>query len=72
MIYDGVRIVKIVSTKKARLWSDWYKDLVGQEFEVLMYDMIAAEYTVKHGDKFYRLPDEDVEVVSDTSQPKGI
>lgn len=37
-----------------------------------MYDMIAAEYTVKHGDRFHRIPDGDVETVRDTSQPRGI
>jgi hypothetical protein len=65
-IRTGQRIIRIKSTRAARKYGNWYKDLLGQEFDVLMYSMTEAEYTVKHGEDLKILPDEDIEIISDT------
>ena len=67
MFYEGERIIKIVNTRNAIKYGDWYKDLIGKEFVALKLDMRCAEYTVKYNDEFCILPMEDVEIVSDTS-----
>jgi hypothetical protein len=71
MIMSGQRIIKIVSTANARKYGNWYKDLLDKEFDVIQYDICAAEYTVKYGeDTLLQLPDEDVTIVKDTSSPQ--
>lgn len=67
-IRTGRRIIRIKSTTAVRKYGHWYKDLLGTEFDVLMYSICEAEYTVKHGEDFKRLPVEDVEIVSDTKE----
>jgi len=69
---NGKRIIRIKSTKAARKYGHWYKDLLGTEFEACAYSICEAEYTVKHGEDFKILPDEDVEFVSDTSTNRGL
>jgi hypothetical protein len=68
LIQNGERIVKIKSTRKARLHGDWYLDLVGQEFSVIMYNICAAEYTVSYKGSLRILAEEDVEIISDTKE----
>jgi len=68
MTLQGERTVKITSTKSARKYGNWYKDLLGTEFVVIMYDICAAEYTVKFADKLHQLPDDDITIVKDTTK----
>lgn len=68
MIHTGERIVKVISTKAARKYGNWYQDLIGTEFSVLAYSICEAEYTVKYNDSFYRLPDDDITIVKDTEK----
>jgi hypothetical protein len=68
---NGKRVIRIKSTKAARKYGHWYKDLLGTEFEAIMYSICEAEYTVNHRGGLRILPDEDVEIVSDSSQKEG-
>jgi len=65
MIKSGKRIIKIISDKDAWKYGGWYKELVGKEFSVIMYDIMSAEYMVYYEDTCMILPENSVEIVSD-------
>lgn len=61
---DVPRIVRVERSTKAHLVGNWYTDLIGSEFSVLMFSITANEYTVWHDDEYRILRAEDVETVS--------
>jgi hypothetical protein len=71
-VLNGKRIIRIKSTKAARKYGHWYKDLLGTELEAFSYSICEAEYTVIYRGGLKILPDEDVELVSDTSTNRGL
>jgi hypothetical protein len=66
MIKTGIRTIKIIRANKARLYGNWYSELIGHEFDTIMYDICAAEYTVKYVDQLCLLPENDVVIVIET------
>ena len=69
MLYEGERIIRIISNRSAWKYGSWYEDLVEKEFTALAFSITEAEYTVEYNGEFYRLPMKDVEIVSDNSKP---
>lgn len=48
MLYEGERIIRIISNRNAWKYGSWYKDLVEKEFSTLAFSITEAEYTVEY------------------------
>jgi hypothetical protein len=57
---EGTLEIRIISNNNAWKYGNWYKHLVEQKFNVMMYSITEDEYTVFYEGKYLQLPGKDI------------